>query len=100
MADLLNPDAFHHELDRLDGWEGTSTAGLTKTFGFADEAAARRFAQRVAALADERNHHPDVAIDGSDVTLALVTHSAGGVTALDVELARELDPLAVDDPGE
>lgn len=99
MSDVLNPDAFHHELDRLDGWEGTSHAGLTKTFACADEAAARRFAERVAALADEQNHHPDVAIDDNRVTIALVTHSAGGVTQLDVELARDIDPLAIDDAG-
>lgn len=100
MPELLNPDAFHHELDRLDGWEGTSSAGLTKTFAFPDEDAARRFAEQVAALAEERDHHPDTDIEGDEVTIALVTHSEGGVTALDVELAREIDPLAIDDPGE
>ncbi len=44
------------------------------------------------------DHHPDVAISWNRVTLTLVTHSAGGVTQSDVELARRLDPLAIDEP--
>jgi len=99
MADVLNPDALHHELHRLEGWSGT-TEGLDKTFAFRDAAAARAFTERVARVADELDHHPDVRVDGDRVRLALVTHSAGGVTQKDVELARRIDPLATDDPAE
>jgi len=97
MADVLNPDALHHELDRLEGWKGT-TEGIQKAFTFPDEASARSFLDRVAALADQLDHHPDVAARGGDVTMNLVTHSAGGVTQQDIELARRIDPLAVDEP--
>lgn len=98
MTDVLNPDALHHELGRLDGWEGT-TEGIAKTFAFADFRGSVAFTNRVAAVADELDHHPDIAISWNRVTLSLVSHSAGGVTQADIELARRLDPLAVDDPG-
>lgn len=99
MVDVLNPDALHHELDRLDGWEGT-TQGLRKTFQFVDFNGSVAFVNRLAPVADELNHHPDVAISWNKVTLTLVTHSAGGVTQNDIELARRIDPLATDDPVE
>jgi 4a-hydroxytetrahydrobiopterin dehydratase len=99
VADVLNPDALHHELDRLSGWGGT-TEGLSKTFDFPDEASARAFVDRVMAVADELNHHPDPEVSGARVTMRLVTHSAGGVTQRDIELARRIDPLATDDPTE
>ena len=99
MADLLNADALHHELDRLEGWSGT-TDGLEKRYRFSDFNGSVAFVNRVAAVADELNHHPDITISWDTVTLRLVTHSAGGVTQNDVELARRLDPLATDDPGE
>lgn len=97
MADLLNPDALHHELNRLEGWSGT-TQGLEKTFAFRDADRARGFTERVAALADELDHHPDVAMEDATVRLFLITHSAGGVTQSDIELARRIDPLSIDDP--
>jgi len=99
VADVLNPDALHHELARLEGWNGT-TAGLEKRFTFADERAGARFLERVAVVAGELNHHPDVTDGGAELTLTLVTHSACGVTQLDIELARRIDPLATDDPAE
>jgi 4a-hydroxytetrahydrobiopterin dehydratase len=99
MADVLNPDALHHELDRLQGWGGT-TQGLEKRFTFADFNGSVAFVNRVAAVADELDHHPDVTISWNTVTLRLVTHSSGGVTQSDIELARRIDPLATDDPAE
>jgi 4a-hydroxytetrahydrobiopterin dehydratase len=99
VVDLLNPDALHHELDRLEGWSGT-TQGLEKTFAFADFNGSVAFVNRVAKVADELDHHPDVRISWNKVTLSLVTHSAGGVTQNDIELARRVDPLATDDPAE
>ena len=99
MADVLNPDAIHQEVNRLDGWGGT-TDGLTKTYHFRDETTARDFLDRVARVADELDHHPEVTHNEEHVALRLVTHSAGGVTQQDVELARAIDPLATDDPEE
>lgn len=97
MTDQLNPDALHHELDRLSGWTGT-TEGISKTFRTRDFDGSVALVGRVAEIAREVDHHPDVAISWDRVTLTLVTHSAGGVTQSDVELARRLDPLSIDEP--
>lgn len=93
MADVLNADALHHELDRLPGWSGT-TAGISRTFTFRDPGAARDFADRVAQHCDDVDHHADIEVSGAEVMLTYVTHSAGGVTQLDVEQAREVTDLA------
>jgi len=90
MADLLNPDALHHNLDRCEGWEGT-TSGISKIYSFDDEAGATAFVDRVMDIANGMNHHPEVARAGTDVTLNLVTHSAGGVTQKDFDLAEAID---------
>ena len=90
MADLLNPDALHHGLDQLNGWAGTSD-GLDKTYVFADEAAAKGFAQRVADLGDRMNHHADVTSDGTTVRLHILSHAAGGVTQQCLDLATAID---------
>lgn len=90
MTDQLNPDALHKGLNELHGWDGTKD-GISKTYPFADAETARAFLDRVSILADEMNHHPDVGIDGSTVELSLVTHSAGGVTQKDLDLATRID---------
>ncbi|HVM00566.1 MAG TPA: 4a-hydroxytetrahydrobiopterin dehydratase [Egibacteraceae bacterium] len=92
MADLLNPDALHHGLDRLDGWTGT-VEGIARTFAFADFAEAMRFVNAVAEVAEEANHHPDIAVSWNTVRLHLVTHSAGGVTQNDLDLAARIDAI-------
>ncbi|MGU3293750.1 4a-hydroxytetrahydrobiopterin dehydratase [Williamsia sp. M5A3_1d] len=54
------------------------------------------FVRRVAEVAERRDHHPDIDIRWRTVTLSLSTHSAGGLTVLDLESAREYDSLAAD----
>jgi 4a-hydroxytetrahydrobiopterin dehydratase len=90
MTDQLNPDALHKGLNELDGWDGTEE-GIAKTYQFADADQAQSFVDRVSTLADEMDHHPDVTAEGSQVELFLVTHSAGGVTQKDLDLAARID---------
>ncbi len=90
MTDQLNPDALFKGLNELPGWTGTKD-GISKTYTLPDADAARAFVSRVSRLADDMNHHPDVDIDGSQVRLFLVTHSAGGVTQKDLDLAARID---------
>jgi 4a-hydroxytetrahydrobiopterin dehydratase len=52
------------------------------------------FVAAVGQLAEEANHHPDIDIRYNRVTLALVTHDSGGITRLDIELARAIDGVA------
>ena len=60
----------------------------------ADFAEAMAFVNAVAEVAEARNHHPDIAVHWNEVTLTQWSHSAGGVTAADVDLAREIAALA------
>jgi 4a-hydroxytetrahydrobiopterin dehydratase len=94
MADVLNPDALHHEVDRLDGWEGTVKDGISKSFTFDDFAGSMAFVNRVAEQAEQAGHHPDLTISWDTVTVTYITHSAGGVTQDDVAQARAIDGLS------
>ena len=75
-------------LSRLPGWERQGDE-IRRTFAFADFVEAMAFVNRVADLAEGLNHHPDIDIRYSKVTLALTTHDAGGLTALDFDLAEK-----------
>jgi 4a-hydroxytetrahydrobiopterin dehydratase len=67
---------------------------LVRDFEFADFAGAMAFANRVADAAEAANHHPDILVHGwNKVRLTLSTHSAGGVTDADHQLARTIDGL-------
>ena len=67
---------------------------LVRDFEFTDFAAALWFVNRVAELAEQRNHHPDMLLHGwNKVRLTLSTHSEGGVTDADHALAAAIDAL-------
>lgn len=67
---------------------------LVKTVILADFRSALDWINRVGELAEASNHHPDITLSWNRVTLALTTHSAGGLTSADFELARLIDGLA------
>ena len=71
-----------------------SEAALERTFEFSSFPEAIAFVNRVAELAERENHHPDIAISYKAVTLRWTTHSAGGITDRDRELAGLTDALA------
>jgi 4a-hydroxytetrahydrobiopterin dehydratase len=66
---------------------------IVRTFTFRTFRDAVRFVNAVADLAEDRDHHPDVDIRWNKVTLRLSTHSAGGLTPVDFELADAIDAL-------
>jgi 4a-hydroxytetrahydrobiopterin dehydratase len=68
------------------GWT-VAHAGLDKTYTFTGYAAALAFAVRVGVVAEKRDHHPDIHISWGKVALRWTTHDAGGITALDLEMA-------------
>jgi 4a-hydroxytetrahydrobiopterin dehydratase len=70
-----------------------SQGALERTFELPSFREAIAFVGRVADLAEEANHHPDIAISYKKVTLRWTTHSAGGLTDLDYELASRTDGL-------
>ena len=91
--DVLSTAQIETALANLDGWAYTDGA-LTRTFRFADFVHAVDFVEHLADVAESMQHHPDIDIRYNKVTLRLATHSAGGVTARDVELAAALSRLA------
>ena len=67
---------------------------IRRTYAFKDFRASMAFVNRVADAAEEADHHPDIDIRYSKVTLSLVTHDAGGLTGRDTKLAEAADALA------
>ena len=86
----LDDAAIDAALARLPGWRRAGRA-LEQTYRFADFRAALVFVNRVGELAERQNHHPDIAIHYSEVTLTVWSHDAGGVTARDTTLAEAID---------
>jgi 4a-hydroxytetrahydrobiopterin dehydratase len=84
-----------HDVAEPTTWNEVDGA-LERTFSFADFAEALAFVNRVGELAEAENHHPDIRIDYSKVTLRWWTHTAGGVTDRDRELATRSGSLVVD----
>lgn len=82
-------------LTTLPGWTYNPEArGIERSFAFADFTAAFAFMTRVAAVAEAMDHHPDWSNVWNRVAIRLTTHDAGGITALDMELARRIDAAA------
>jgi 4a-hydroxytetrahydrobiopterin dehydratase len=90
---VLEPSAVDAVLAQGLAWERAG-AELVKVRRGRDFADSLDFVNKVGALAEEANHHPDVDIRWNVVTLHLATHSAGGITAADLALARRIDELA------
>jgi 4a-hydroxytetrahydrobiopterin dehydratase len=90
---VLSDDEIRTRLEGLEGWEREGDA-LRKEFKFDDFNGSVAFINRIAPAAEEMNHHPDLAVSWSTVTVMLSTHSQGGITENDFELAARIDPLA------
>ena len=90
---LLSDDEIERRLERLEGWarEGGSLRREFKLDGFVGSV---DFVNRLTPVAEELNHHPDLAISWNRVTVSLTTHSQGGITDSDFELAERIDALA------
>ncbi len=86
----LGESELAKELATLPGWS-VSDGMLRKKFAHPSFPEAVVFVNAVAQLAEVANHHPDVDIRYSDITLSLVTHDAGGITEKDVALVRQVE---------
>jgi 4a-hydroxytetrahydrobiopterin dehydratase len=90
----LRDDEIEAALGDLPDWRRDGDAlvrVVTVPGGFSDAVA---FVARLAAAADHADHHPDVAISWNRVTVSWSTHSAGGITDRDVEMAARTDTIA------
>ncbi len=90
MSQKLSDIAIQRELGKLPGWSRRGEA-LTKTFTFATFPDAIAFVTRVADLAETADHHPDLDIRYTKIVCALSTHSAGGITQKDIDLAGKME---------
>lgn len=90
---VLSEEEIRNGLAGLPGWKSRGEA-ITKQFRFDGFRAAVAFVVRAAFEAEAVNHHPDLDIRYSEVGVTLSTHSEGGVTAKDVELAKAIDSLS------
>ena len=95
MAQKLTGDTRKSAVARLNGWsEIAGRDAITKKFIFKDFNQAFGFMTRAALVAEKKDHHPEWKNVYKTVEVVLATHDAGGVTRLDVELARAMNGIA------
>jgi 4a-hydroxytetrahydrobiopterin dehydratase len=93
MTQLLTDDEIGERLAASD-WERDGDE-IVREWKFDDFVAAMIFVNRVAEVAEDANHHPDILLHGwNKVRLSLTNHSAGGLTEQDFVIAGRLDGLA------
>ncbi|MGB9664593.1 MAG: 4a-hydroxytetrahydrobiopterin dehydratase [Ignavibacteria bacterium] len=89
----LTIQEIQDHLSKMKNWF-IERDSIVKNFVFVNFKEAMKFVNKVADLAEEVNHHPDIRIfNYRNVTINLSTHSAGGVTLKDIELAKKIDEL-------
>ncbi len=88
--DRLSREDIETRLEELSEWSLSGDA-LQRTFRFDDFKGAMAFVGRIADLAEEHQHHPDILIRYNKVTLTLSTHDAGGLTDKDFTFAHGTD---------
>jgi 4a-hydroxytetrahydrobiopterin dehydratase len=88
----LSETEVHARLQALPGWS-LRGGNIERQFVFESFVPAIAFVNRVAEAAERAGHHPDIAINYNRVTLALSTHTEGGITAKDFEIASEINDL-------
>ena len=93
MSDRLTDEEIEERLTGLDGWKREGEA-IVKAFDRGDFVGSVKFVDSLVEPAEGMGHHPDVAISWSEVTVTISTHSEGGLTANDFELAAKVDALA------
>jgi 4a-hydroxytetrahydrobiopterin dehydratase len=90
MPEVLGDEEINAALGALTGWERDGDA-LVRTVELADFPQAIQVVARVAEIAENDNHHPDIDIRWRSLTFRCSTHSDGGITAKDVSLAGEIN---------
>lgn len=89
----LSKTEIHEKLKKMLGWEHAGKA-LHKKYTFKSFLPAIGFVNKIAEAAEKAGHHPDITINYSVVAISLSTHSEGGVTDRDFDLAKTIDEIA------
>jgi len=90
---LLDDSEIEARLSGLSGWERKGEA-IAKSFGCGDFVGSVKFVASLVEPAEGMGHHPDLEISWDTVTVTISTHSEGGLTANDFELAEKVDALS------
>jgi 4a-hydroxytetrahydrobiopterin dehydratase len=90
---LLGDSEVEARLAELTGWKQAGNT-ITKEFKCGNFVGSVNFVSSLVEPAEQMNHHPDLAISWDTVTVTLCTHSEGGLTENDFELAAKIDGLA------
>lgn len=90
---VLSVNEVQQALGSLPGWQRKGDA-IQRVFEFSDFKAAMQFVNKIAEAAEAANHHPDIDIRYNKVTMALVSHDAGGVTEKDVRMAQRINQIS------
>ncbi len=92
MARLGNEE-IEERLSRLDGWSRQGEA-LVRNQTSENFLGSLEFVNRIASVAEDMSHHPDLAISWDTVTVTITTHSEGGLTEKDFTLAERIDAVS------
>ncbi len=92
MVQKLEDSEIESRLADLEGWERAGDA-IRKAFEHNDFVGSVDFVKAIVAPAEEMGHHPDLSISWDTVEVTITTHSEGGLTANDFELAERIDGL-------
>ena len=90
--ELLSDAEIEARLGELDGWTREGDA-ITRAFKRGDFVGSVKFVDAIVEPAEEMGHHPDLEISWDEVKVSITSHSDGGLTANDFELARRIDAL-------
>ena len=91
MSKLSEQDILN-ELTRLDGWEFKDNA-LRKTLTFDSYMDSIDFINRLAEIAEENNHHPDMVVGWCKIDIAFTSHDQGGVTTACIDMAKKTESV-------
>lgn len=87
---LLDDTQIQNTLNELNGWERFGDE-IIKSYKLANFISSIGFVNKIAILAEKADHHPDILIQYSTVKITLSTHSEGGITIKDLDLATEIE---------
>ena len=90
MPNTLSPEIIQERMKKIPEWE-LNEDSISRSFEFDEYQSAIEFVNTVAEIAEEAQHHPDISISYTNVTLVLTTHSKGGLTESDFEVAIRID---------
>lgn len=92
MSDLIDTDELQGLLKKLPEWD-IEDDSLVRVLEFDEFTQAIDFVNGVADIAEEVGHHPDIDIRWCTITVRLTTHDMGGLTEVDIEMAKKIDTL-------